>query len=255
MLPYIHIGDNLSIPSYNLFVGIGIALAMLFLQYQPGFKQLNAARQHQIHFAILLALLSGFAGAYVFDAVTQDKLSLLTSPSQVGLTLLGGVFTGGFVLCLVFKLYHIPILVTLNTLTLPFCIAHTFGRIGCFFAGCCFGKPTNSIFGVVFPVNSFPYQHYHAAIAIYPTQLFESAFSIVMFIVLPFVAFNNRFYSYVIAYSVFRFAIEFIRADDRGTLFNQTILSPSQLICIVTIIFVVIVLLIKQGNLTLKKLE
>jgi phosphatidylglycerol:prolipoprotein diacylglycerol transferase len=46
-------------------------------------------------------------------------------------------------------------------------VAHGFGRIGCFLAGCCYGKVTDSIFGVTFPGMTH---------AVYPTQLFEALF-------------------------------------------------------------------------------
>lgn len=112
----------------------------------------------------------------------------------------------------------------------PVCItiAHAFGRLGCFFAGCCYGRDTQSMLGVVFPGLGRP---------VYPTQLFESAFLFLLFGILAWLVFRRNFYQgmsvYLFAYGVFRFLIEFIRGDDRGVLLGG--LSPSQTLSLVMI--------------------
>lgn len=65
----------------------------------------------------------------------------------------------------------------------PCCItvAHGFGRVGCFFAGCCYGKETNGPFGIKFPDLPNP---------VYPTQLFEAIFLFAFFAVLVYLAFK-----------------------------------------------------------------
>jgi len=66
----------------------------------------------------------------------------------------------------------------LNTLIVGVVLAHAFGRIGCFTAGCCYGIPTDSFLGV-----SFPYGE-SGGISVFPTQLFEAFFLFALFIVL-----------------------------------------------------------------------
>ena len=100
-------------------------------------------------------------------------------------------------------------------------IAHAFGRIGCFLAGCCYGKETDSWIGVQFP-------HLHEKVI--PTQLIESGFlflltGILLVLILVF-NFKYTFIVYLGAYSVFRFIIEFFRGDPRGNFLG--IFSPSQ---------------------------
>ena len=124
----------------------------------------------------------------------------------------------------------------------PICItcAHAFGRIGCFLAGCCYGQVTDSCIGVDFPNIGKRI----------PTQLFESVFLFFLTIVLYFLIFVVKFkytmHTYLAAYSIFRFVIEFFRGDDaRGA----TVLGlyPSQLVCIfIWIIFVPTLILIKK---------
>ncbi|NUM87830.1 MAG: prolipoprotein diacylglyceryl transferase [Bdellovibrionales bacterium] len=112
----------------------------------------------------------------------------------------------------------------------PLCItiAHAFGRLGCFFAGCCYGKPTDSFFGVRFP---------NMLHRVYPTQLFESLFLFLLFGVLYYLVFERRSYQafaiYLFSYGVFRFGIEFIRGDHRGVFVGS--LSPSQTLSLVMV--------------------
>ncbi|MEW6571090.1 MAG: prolipoprotein diacylglyceryl transferase [Nitrospirota bacterium] len=99
-------------------------------------------------------------------------------------------------------------------------LGHAIGRLGCFFAGCCYGKTAEALpWGVIFadpeclaPIN----------IPIHPTQLYESAGELTNFIVLMifrrYKSFNGQlFMTYLILYSVLRFVVEFFRGDlDRG---------------------------------------
>lgn len=235
MLRYLQLGQGALIPSYNLFVGIGVALAMLYLQYEPLFKLKPDSEKFRIHLSLLITLIGGFAGAFLFDAYSQGIAVTFENVSKVGLTFFGGLLTGLILLITSLTLFSLPVLPTLNILTLPFCIAHFFGRLGCFMAGCCFGSPTHSIFGVVFPVGSLPYNHYHELIKIHPTQLYESAFVLLIFVLHIKSKYKHPFYSYLIAYSIFRFMVEFLRSDNRGTIFSQTLLSPSQMIALLTV--------------------
>jgi phosphatidylglycerol:prolipoprotein diacylglycerol transferase len=236
MLRYIPIGPGAFIPAYNLFVGIGIALAMLYLQYLPLFRLKTEGEKFKIHLSLLVSIIGGFAGAFLFDAYAQGVTLAFNNINQVGLTFFGGLLSGLVILMASFKLFSLPVLATLNMLALPFCIAHFFGRLGCFMAGCCFGKPTTAVFGVVFPVDSVPYAHYHELIKIHPTQLYESFFVLAIFVFLVRTKYRHPFYCYLIAYSAFRFWVEFIRSDDRGTLFGQELLSPSQMISLLTVL-------------------
>lgn len=246
MLPYFNVGQGNFIPSYNLFVGMGIALAMLFLQYYTPFKQIAEITKHKIHISIIISIILGFIGAFVFDAYAKNIAIEFNSLNQIGLTFLGGLFCGLVVLFICFKLFSLPVLATLNMLTAPFCIAHFFGRVGCFFAGCCFGVPTKSALGVTFPVNSLPHIHYTELVKIHPTQLYESGFVGLLFVLFTQFKVKNQYYFYTIAYLFFRFFLEFIREDDRGTILNQGTFSPSQVISILAVtIFAVLVVINK----------
>ena len=114
-------------------------------------------------------------------------------------------------------------------------------------AGCCYGKPTNSIFGVRFPVDSFPYEEYQCSLSIHPTQLYEAISLLVLFFIcIKFISFNSRLIFYLISYGIIRFVIEYFREDNRGTIFYQNIFSPSQIISILLILSGLFLLLKNQ---------
>lgn len=238
MLRYLNVEDFFLIPTYNLLVAIGIATAMLFLQYEKDFKRKTDNEKLKIHFSILISIIGGFIGAFVFDAFFQNIALTYNNINKIGLTFFGGLIIGSFILAFCLKLFWFEVLSTLNLLTRPFCIAHFFGRFGCFMAGCCYGTPTKSIFGVIFPTGSLPHTHYHQLIKIHPTQLYECFFILLLFMYLSYTKSKNHFFIYILIYSVFRFLIEYIRADSRGIILNQKFFSPSQLVSILIIIVI-----------------
>jgi phosphatidylglycerol:prolipoprotein diacylglycerol transferase len=123
-----------------------------------------------------------------------------------------------------------------------------FGRMGCLLAGCCFGSPTHSHLGLIFPPNSpaseseFKAGLLHSmaepSLSIHPTQIYESgaAFAIAALLIL-YVHGRKRydgqvFLAFVVLYAAVRFGLEFLRRDDRGELLG---LSTSQLIGVLLI--------------------
>ena len=129
----------------------------------------------------------------------------------------------------------------------PACItiAHGFGRVGCFMAGCCYGIETDSWLGVQFP---------HLAHAVYPTQLFEALFLFALSAILFYIAIKKRSaYTlplYLLSYGIFRFCLEFLRGDNRGELLSS--LSPSQWFSIIAIISAILVFFIIKNSHKLK---
>lgn len=108
---------------------------------------------------------------------------------------------------------------------------HCLGRVGCFFGGCCFGKPTDSAFGVVFPEGPTRTGFTAALSPCIRRSCTRPAFLLALFFVLFFWLKKDALPFYCILYGAWRFGIEFLRADDRGSLFGLP-LSPSQVISV-----------------------
>jgi len=126
----------------------------------------------------------------------------------------------------------------LDVMAVVTCIVHGFGRIGCFNAGCCYGVPTDSIFGVVFsdPVC----QARPLNVSLHPTQLYEAAliFGILAFLLI----YKNSkkfdgqlFILYLIIYASGRSVLEMLRGDLERGFVIQDWLSNSQFISLLLI--------------------
>jgi len=137
----------------------------------------------------------------------EDPISILNLRGG-GLAWYGGVF-GGILITVIFsKIRKIPFWKILDMSAAPVTISLAIGRLGCFFNGCCYGKPTELPWGVVFPGISDGPRH--------PTQIYESALNFVIFFLLNKIDKKKKFYGETFCYfiglcAMERFAIEFFR--------------------------------------------
>ena len=183
----------------------------------------------------MIGLGSAMLFQFIFDSLKETSTNPLFSMTFFG-GLVGGVITFIIGYYLYIKRHYKNSNFTEDVLVIaPACItvAHGFGRIGCFLAGCCYGKQTDSIFGVNFP---------HLSYNVYPTQLFEAIFLLTLASILFLLAYKYKnkytFSIYLLFYGIFRFLIEFIRGDDRGAYFLS--FSPSQLFSIICVLISII---------------
>ncbi|MCD6539743.1 MAG: prolipoprotein diacylglyceryl transferase [Candidatus Omnitrophica bacterium] len=142
----------------------------------------------------------------------------------------GFVFYSGLLGGLLFLLFFVrkkslSLLKTLDLLSPSLALAHSLGRIGCFFYGCCYGKPTSSFLGIKFPPDSPAGQLGQPLI---PTQLISSFFLLIIFIILLILRDKKLppgrvFVSYLLLYGAFRFVIEFYRGECLGYFLSLSI--------------------------------
>jgi phosphatidylglycerol:prolipoprotein diacylglycerol transferase len=235
MCQYLDLGKGVIIPMYNLMIGIGIIAGFFVLDLRIKKFNIEYKLEIDLYIGATLSLMTGFFGAKLFELFYSKQNITLQYLLNGGMTFYGGLIFGAFI----FILYNIirknSITYTTNILMASVVIAYAFGRIGCFLGGCCFGKPTASFFGIVFPESSIPHQYYRYSIPIYPTQIFEAVYLFIIFIFLvKLITLKDNLIFFLIFYGIFRFFIEFLRGDDRGELFIN-ILSPSQIISIILV--------------------
>jgi phosphatidylglycerol:prolipoprotein diacylglycerol transferase len=158
----------------------------------------------------------------------------------------GGVFYGGFIAAVLFALWYVrvhrlPMWKVFDAYVPAVALGLGIGRVGCFAAGCDYGKPTTSFLGVVF-TNSWSHDitGVPLGVTLHPTQLYESATSLVIFGILLW-WFRRKSYDgqvfvmYLVLYAVARFFLEFLRGDaDRGFLFDH-LFSTSQFIALLAL--------------------
>lgn len=222
--------DNLS---YTLCMALGIiaafVVAILYL-WKKGFKKEGIIDLLICSFA---AILLGLIFAILFENL-YELIAYGNEHHWVWkMTFFGGLFGGviGFIVPYFIMRKNVRFDIKSILIIAPICItlAHGIGRIGCFLAGCCYGKETNSWIGIDFPNDGLG--------KVIPTQLIEAIFlfllTAVMIILLFIKDFKYNFLVYLGSYSVFRFIIEFYRGDERGV---ALALSPSQIWCIVIVL-------------------
>lgn len=240
-----HIG-RFVLPTYGVLVSLGV-LVGLWVSVRNSRKQgINPDDAWNLG---ILVVLCGVVGAKILYII-NDWSTYSAHPSEIfSLSTLqaGGVFSGGLIAALAAAAWYIrrhnmPPLATCDAFAPGLALGHAIGRVGCFAAGCCYGKPTHHFWGVTFtnPVA-------HAIVgtplneALEPTQLFESAVELANFFILTWM-FKRRkfdgqvFGAYLILYGVARYFLEFIRDDPgRGSVFGG-IMTGTQLISIFLVI-------------------
>lgn len=220
-----------TVHGYGLMIGLGFLVAVLLGAKLASNKGLSA--DHFTNIAIWV-LLIGFLGGKILFLIVDFKYFIanpLIALKSEGFVVYGGIITGImsiFVYCKVKKLFFADYIDTIATIV-P--LNQAFGRLGCFCAGCCYGKRTDSWFSVVFPEGCLA----PAGVKLLPAQLMMAAGDLIIFAVLVWFGMKKRRAGvtailYLALYSVGRFIIEFFRDDARGSV---GVLSTSQFISII----------------------
>ena len=189
----------------------------------------------------LAALISGLVGARLLYAAVSWRqfapmgLGALWQEGGIVFRRDGFVFYGGFLLAVPATIWLIhrrklDFRRVVDVLAPALALGHAIGRLGCFAQGCCYGAPSR--FGLLFPADA-PASCEFGQVPVHPTQLYESLGLLVLFGFLLSRRAKRRFEGeifalYMICYSLLRFLIECLRADDRG--FYLGPLSVSQLV-------------------------
>ena len=177
---------------------------------------------------------------------TADKISLCLSWAKFwagGLTYYGGFIGASAAAVWLLRRDKFPVWKACDMAGIVVPLGLGFGRMGCLLAGCCFGNRTASAIGLSFPGGSPASEAQFKAHEldhlrdwshpVHPTQIYESAMSIAISAFLLMVLHPRKRYdgqvfaAFIALYALGRFALEFLRADDRGGLVG---LSTSQLI-------------------------
>lgn len=212
-------------------IAIGF-LAALLMTTKRGKKR---GYDEDIIFGIFFcAIIGGMVGTRLLYYIVELP-QIIKDPSILwnfknGYVVYGGIIGGiltSLVYCRVKKTAFLPYF----DLVMPaVSLAQGFGRIGCFFAGCCYGRETDAWYGITFHNSNFAPN----GVKLIPTQLISSAGDFLFCALL--LLYANRepkrgrvASAYLLLYGVGRFAVEFLRNDYRGSV---GALSTSQLISI-----------------------
>ena len=248
MYPYpILFGLNL----YDIALTLAILIALLLCDKMMEKRKFSVALQKLVLVGFLICILFGFFSAFLFqgfyDFLASKEFKL---DSTTGITFFGGLLGGAFAFLTVWfvggKLFlkddakgeeksKFTDMLDIAACCIP--LAHGIGRLGCLAAGCCHGKETDAWYGIEMHTEK-------GLMTVVPLQLYEAIF-LFLLAVLLFWLFYKKEKSfplmpiYTFFYGLWRFTIEYFRADDRGASFIP-FLSPSQLTAICLIIFAIV---------------
>lgn len=237
---------SFTIHGYGVMIAIGILMAFF---YGERMARKYGLDPNEVDNLVFVCLISGFLGSKIVYILTNWNAFLKNPMAYLGADgwvvyggILGGLL-GGWLWC---KFRKLSFPAYANLMLPAVALAQGFGRIGCFFAGCCYGKETTGL-GVVFPEGSLA----PAGVKLIPTQLISSFGDFVLFYILYKTYCNEKTRSmtaglYLVLYAVGRFIIEYFRGDEvRGFLFG---LSTSQFISIFMMIAGLIVIYVSRNK-------
>ena len=243
MFPEIHF-FNLIIPMYPLCVATGflVGTAVLYLfAYKCDFpEKLVFPLMCFIELAVILGGKILFLLINIHNLTKIfEKFGFIAIFTKTGFVFYGGLF-GGFIAVLVFsKIYKISLNEILPLVISVTPLIHAFGRIGCLFAGCCYGIEWTR-WSAIFLHNAYRF----------PVQLLEAALNLVLFYLLQIFFARKKeivISLYIGGYGMIRFFCEFFRGDEgRGFIGS---LSVSAWISIMFIVMAFCDILIRSKNL------
>jgi phosphatidylglycerol:prolipoprotein diacylglycerol transferase len=257
-IPYI----NFTFNTYGFLLALAFIIGLYVMARLAGSDGLDKQKVYDLGLWVLAASL---VGSKLLMVITEWDTTYSHNLRQI-FTLdffrSAGVFYGGFIgavvaSIIVMRKYKLPWWRTADAFAPGIAIGQAIGRLGCFSAGCCWGKPTTSRIGVHFsergheitqvptivahltdPVEQSVWaEKLHglsAPLHLHPTQLYEAGATLLIFSVLLLLYRRRRFYGeiilvYAMLYAVARFVIEFWRDDPRGEIAG---ISTSQFIAI-----------------------
>lgn len=210
----LHIGP-FTVYGYGLMIGIGIVAAYFLLEYRAKKKGLNPDMAFGL---VLSCCVSGFIGAKLLYLLTVLQ-EIIENPSMIwdlshGWVVYGGLIFGALGGALYSKIKKVNVLQYLDLGFPSVALAQGFGRIGCFLAGCCYGKESDIPIAITFHHSDFAPND----VPLLPTQLISSAGDFLLFFALIYLSkrlkkHGQLSFVYIMLYSVGRFVIEFFRGD------------------------------------------
>jgi phosphatidylglycerol:prolipoprotein diacylglycerol transferase len=237
----VHFG-RFFLPTYGFLVALGVLIG-LWISVRNS-ERLGIDGEKAWNLGILVVL-CGIVGAKILY-ILNDWNSYASNPREIfsiDTLQAGGVFSGGLIAAFIaaawyVRRHHMPALRTCDAFAPGLALGHAIGRVGCFAAGCCYGKETHHLWGVTFhnplanqiagtPLN----------VPLEPTQLFESSVELANFIFLMWLLKRKKFDgqifgAFMFIYGIARFFLEYLRDDPgRGSVFGGA-LTVTQLIAI-----------------------
>lgn len=214
----LHIWGPITIHCYGLFIAIGLLIFIALVIKDTQFKKLSL--ENNFFDIVTVGIICAIAGGRTWYTISEHEY--IKSPVdliafwQGGLSILGGVIGALLGISLFLSYKKIPILPFFDLIAVYAPLLQAIGRVGCFYAGCCYGLPCQYPWGITYTDYNC-YAPLHSAI--HPTQLYSALLLFMLFLVLFFYVRHKKIYPsfilhvYIICIAVERCVIDFWRAD------------------------------------------
>jgi phosphatidylglycerol:prolipoprotein diacylglycerol transferase len=232
----------LTLHTYGLFVALGMLVGTYLIDYLYRKDGGEPGTIPDMALFVIVGAIVGARALFIFlnlDYFRADPLQILMV-WRGGLVFYGGLIGGSIAFILTVRLKGLDLWRLADNVAPGLTLGHALGRLGCFFAGSCYGKPTDVPWAVIFTdprslaVNIL-------GVPVHPVQLYSSVALLGLTAVLLRVRSRSVFTGQVIAvygilYGILRFNMEFFRGDPRGFLTISGItLSTSQVVSLMVV--------------------
>jgi len=245
-----------TIHTYGFFVALGFAVGVWTALKGGKTQRVPPQQVMDMAFVMIVFAIVGSRLFYVLINFSYYKAHPLDIFKlwQGGLVFSGGLVATAAAMVWYLRHHHLSFWSTGDLWAPSLALGQAIGRIGCFMAGCCYGRPTDSVCSVVFthPKSLAPLN-----IPLYPTQLFEAFSGFLIFLILIFLHGKRKFEGqvflwYLILHSTARLFVERFRGDERG-LIPGTEMSATQLVATLVLLGAIVTLLVMRSRWDRKK--
>ena len=246
---------GIKLHTYGLMVALGFLIGIAWVGREAKRQGLPPERLMDLCFYIVVAAILGSRLFYVIASVPEwwkhpvDFFKIW----EGGLVFYGGLIGAVIVSVWYLRKHHLNFWKVADIFMPGVALGHVFGRLGCFSAGCCYGRaaPLGFPLAVSFPDD--PECLAPSGIPLYPTQLIEAACELAIFFILVWFRKKKKFDGqvmllYLILYSLVRIGVEFLRGDlARGFAVGHTV-SVAQILSFSFIGIAVIIWVIRARS-------
>jgi phosphatidylglycerol:prolipoprotein diacylglycerol transferase len=236
-------GRHLEIPTYGVLLAVAFLGILKISAVMARREKISARDMVDLAFTVFLA---GLVGAKLMLVLLDWRYYLANPASLTGVLRSAGVFYGGLIAAIPTAIWFahrrkLPLWKVADITAVCIPIGMAVGRLGCFSAGCCYGKPSSLPWAVTF-TSEIAHQTTGVPLGIpmHPAQLYMSLNGLFMALIL--FALQGRktfdgqvFFSFVILYGATRSFWELFRGDSIRGFLIPGVISTSQTIGIVSV--------------------
>jgi phosphatidylglycerol:prolipoprotein diacylglycerol transferase len=231
-----------TIHTYGLMFALGIVAAVVLSECQHMRTGGKVGIITDMALPVMAGVLVGARGLFILverSYFIENPLEML-AVWKGGLVFYGGFIGGALAFILVAWWWKLDVWHLADNVAPGLALGHGIGRLGCFFAGSCYGKPTSLPWAVTY-TDPDSLARAIIGVPVHPVQLYSAAFlaclSVILYRMGPRAAFKGQVIAtYGMVYGTYRFSVEFLRGDPRGALaIGELVLSTSQVISLLLV--------------------